>query len=103
MITVLAWSEVCVSDVCIGYERQCWRGSGRDYAEELALSCAAKIISVASNADPVIRQQAEAFKSTIEQVVLMYLKQTAKSERTTIYNLVLDAGEMALAEQIRRL
>ena len=72
-------------------------------AEELALSCAAKIISVASSADPVIRQQAEAFKSTIEQVVLMYLKQTAKSERTTIYNLVLDAGEPALAEQIRRL
>tara|TARA_R110002020_G_scaffold78097_1_gene196591 strand:- start:69 stop:359 length:291 start_codon:yes stop_codon:yes gene_type:complete len=72
-------------------------------AEELAASCAAKIISVAASADPVIRQQAEAFQSTIEQVVLMYLQQTAKSERTTIYNLLLDAGETALAEQIRRL
>jgi len=71
--------------------------------EELAVSCTAKIISVATNADPVIRQQAEAFKSSIEQVVLMYLQQTAKSERTTIYNLLLDAGETALAEQIRRL
>ena len=70
---------------------------------ELAASCAAKIISVAASADPVIRQQAEAFKSSIEQIVLMYLQQTAKSERTTIYNLLLDAGETALAEQIRRL
>ena len=71
--------------------------------DELAASCAAKIISVAASADPVIRQQAEAFKSSIEQIVLMYLQQTAKSERTTIYNLLLDAGETALAEQIRRL
>tara|TARA_R100000781_G_scaffold19745_1_gene15095 strand:+ start:126 stop:416 length:291 start_codon:yes stop_codon:yes gene_type:complete len=71
--------------------------------EELSIECADKIISIASSADPVIRQQAEAFKSSVQQVVLHYLKQSAKSERTTIYNLLLNAGESSLAEHIRRL
>lgn len=71
--------------------------------DELAASCANKIISVSLHADPIIRQQAEAFKSHIEQVVLQYIKQGASSERTNIYNLLLDAGESSLAEQIRRL
>ena len=71
--------------------------------EELALDCANKIISVAATADPVIRQQAEAFKGRVQSVVLDSMKQAAKSERTTIYNILLDAGEKSLAEQIRRL
>jgi len=71
--------------------------------EELSIECADKIISIASSADPVIRQQAEAFKSSVQQVVLHYLTQSAKSERTTIYNLLLNAGESSLAEHIRRL
>ena len=48
-------------------------------------------------------QQAEAFKSKIQQIDLYYMKQSAKSERTTIYNLLLNAGEASLAEHIRRL
>ena len=62
-----------------------------------------KIISISQSADPVLRQQAEAFKSQIQQIVLYYMKQSAKSERTTIYNLLLNAGEASLAEHIRRL
>ena len=72
-------------------------------SEELAAACANKIISISLQADPIIRQQAEAFKAHIEQVVLQYIKQGASSERTNIYNLLLDAGESSLAEQIRRL
>ena len=71
--------------------------------EEIAVDCANKIISIASTADPVIRQQAEAFKGRVQGVVLESLKQSARSERTTIYNILLDAGEESLAEQIRRL
>ena len=58
---------------------------------------------VSATADPVLRQQAEAFRSGIEQIVLHYMKQAAQSERTTIYNVLLNAGESSLAEQIRRL
>tara|TARA_R110002012_G_scaffold230569_4_gene403300 strand:+ start:1149 stop:1439 length:291 start_codon:yes stop_codon:yes gene_type:complete len=71
--------------------------------EELSVDCANKIISISESADPVIRQQAEAFRNQIQQIVLHYLKQSAQSERTTIYNLLLNAGEATLAEHIRRL
>ena len=71
--------------------------------EELSVDCANKIISISQSADPVLRQQAEAFKSQIQQIVLYYMKQSAKSERTTIYNLLLNAGEASFAEHIRRL
>ena len=71
--------------------------------EEMAADCASRIISISSTADPVLRQQAEAFKEGIEKIVLYYMQQAAKSERTTIYNLLLNAGESSLAEKIRRL
>mgnify|MGYP001198733294 FL=1 len=71
--------------------------------EEVAVDCANRIISISATADPVLRQQAEAFRSGIEQIVLHYMKQAAQSERTTIYNVLLNAGESSLAEQIRRL
>lgn len=71
--------------------------------EEIASDCANRIISISSTADPVLRQQAEAFKDGIEKIVLYYMQQAAKSERTTIYNILLDAGESSLAEHIRRL
>ena len=84
----------------VGVETTSHRGLTPD---ELAASCANKIISVSLHADPIIRQQAEAFKAHLEHVVLHYIKQGASSERTTIYNLLLDAGESSLAEKIRRL
>jgi|TARA_R100001369_G_C3257008_1_gene157317 hypothetical protein len=71
--------------------------------EELAVDCTNQIVSIASTADPIVRQQAEAFKGNIESVVLSYIQQGARSERTTIYNILLDAGEKSLAEKIRRL
>ena len=71
--------------------------------EEVAADCANRIISISATADPVLRQQAEAFKSGIEKIVLHYMKQAARSERTNIYNVLLNAGESSLAEQIRRL
>ena len=71
--------------------------------EEMAADCASRIISISSTTDPVLRQQAEAFKEGIEKIVLYYMQQAAKSERTTIYNLLLNAGESSLAEKIRRL
>ncbi len=71
--------------------------------EELAERAVEQIVGISASVDPVVRQQAEAFKSQIQQIVLYYMKQSAKSERTTIYNLLLNAGEASLAEHIRRL
>lgn len=78
--------------------------SGRGFTpEELAEQCADKIISVSDESDPVIQQQARAFRKQIVAVVSKYLKQAVLSDRTTVYNALIDAGQPQLAELIRRL
>ena len=71
--------------------------------EEVAQRCINKIVGISATADPVIRQQAQAYKTQIEQVIIHYMKQAIQSDRTTVYNALLDAGEPKLADLIRRL
>ncbi len=71
--------------------------------EEVASRCVDRIISISDQANPVLQQQAHAFKSNIETVVAGYIKEAIQSDRTTIYNALNDAGEPKLAELIRRL
>jgi hypothetical protein len=77
---------------------------GRGFTpEELAEQCVAKILAVSDTAPPVIRDQAYAFGKQIEKVVALYLRQAIRSDRTTVYNALTDAGHPELAELIRRL
>ena len=69
--------------------------------EEVAERCINKIVGISATADPVIRQQAQAYKTQIEQVIIHYMKQAIQSDRTTVYNALLDAGEPKLADLIR--
>lgn len=62
-----------------------------------------KIIYVGDQSIPAIRDQAEAFKQHIRKVLDHYMRQAIKSDRTTLYNLLLQQGETQLAEIIRRL
>jgi hypothetical protein len=71
--------------------------------EELAQQCVEKLISVSDTAHPALRDQARAFRGDISRVIEVYLKQAAQSDRTTVYNALMDAGEPKLAELIRRL
>jgi|TARA_R110000824_G_scaffold274060_2_gene462729 hypothetical protein len=71
--------------------------------EEVAELCIDKIVGISATADPIIRQQAQAYKTQIEQVIVYYMKQAIKSDRTTVYNALLDAGQPKLADLIRRL
>jgi hypothetical protein len=71
--------------------------------EELASQAAARIVSVSDTAPPAIRDQAVAFRGQVEKVVAQYLKQAVRSDRTTVYNALNDAGHPELAELIRRL
>ena len=71
--------------------------------DELAEQCVAKIISVSDTAHPGLRDQARAFSKHIEKVVAFYLRQAIRSDRTTVYNALQDAGHPDLAELIRRL
>jgi hypothetical protein len=71
--------------------------------DELAEQCVEKIISVSDTAHPGLRDQARAFSKHIEKVVAFYLRQAIRSDRTTVYNALTDAGHPELAELIRRL
>ena len=71
--------------------------------EELAEQCAQRIVSVSDNAHPSIRDQARAFSKHIEMLVANYMRQAIRSDRTTVYNALNDAGQPELAGLIRRL
>lgn len=71
--------------------------------EEVATRCVDKIVEVGDNAAPEIRDQARAFKEHLHKLVTNYMKEAIKSDRTTIYNAIKDAGHEKLAEHIRRL
>jgi hypothetical protein len=71
--------------------------------EEIASRCVDRIISISDQANPVLQQQAHAFKDNMEEVIADYMRQAISSDRTTVYNALLDAGQPKLAELIRRL
>lgn len=78
--------------------------SGRGFTpEEVAERCADKLIHVSADAPPVIREQAIAYRKNIEKLLSFYMKEAIKSDRTTVYNAIKDAGYPDLATAIRRL
>jgi hypothetical protein len=64
--------------------------------EELAENALDRIISISSTADPVIRQQAEAFRNHIRAVLVSYGNQCVKSHQTTLVNRFRNAGHSEL-------
>ena len=70
--------------------------------EELAENALDRIISISSTADPVIRQQAEAFREHIRAVLISYGRQCVKSNHTTIANRLRDAGHSELTQLLEK-
>jgi len=64
--------------------------------EEIAEFALAKIMYVSKDANPLIREQAEAFQVYIREVLVKYLKQAVKSDRTTLANKLREAGHSDL-------
>ena len=77
---------------------------GRGFTpEELAERCANKIIAISDDANPAIRAQAHAFREELLKTLVFYMREAVKSDRTTVYNVLTDAGQTELAQYIRRL
>ena len=64
--------------------------------EQVAEMALAKIIYVAKDANPLIREQAEAYKQNIRHVLVQYMKKAIKSNHTTIANKLREAGHSDL-------
>ena len=77
--------------------------SGRGFTpEELAENALDRIISISASADPVIRQQAEAFREHIRAVLISYGTQCVRSNQTTIANRLRDAGHSQLTQLLEK-
>ena len=77
--------------------------SGRGFTPaELAENALDRIISISSTADPVIRQQAEAFRDHIRAVLISYGNQCVRSNHTTITNRLRDAGHSELTQLLEK-
>lgn len=71
--------------------------------EEVAQRAANKIISISDDANPIIQAQAHAFRKELVKVLEFYMQEAVRSDRTTVYNALSDAGRKDLAELVKRL
>lgn len=70
---------------------------GRGFTpEEVAERALDKIIHVGSSAHPAIRDQAEAFKDSIRQVLVYYMYEAVRSHNVTLVNKFTKAGHPEL-------
>ena len=70
---------------------------GRGFTpEEIAERALDKIIYVGSNTHPAIRDQAEAFKDSIRQVLVQYMHEAVRSHNVTLVNKFKQAGHPEL-------
>lgn len=76
------------------------RGMTPEEVTELALN---KLISISDTAPIEIAAQARAYRERMRLVIVHYMRQAIASDRTTVYNILKDAGHPDLAETIRRL
>ncbi len=71
--------------------------------EEITDMLMARLISVADTASPVIKTQAQVFTNDIRGLVLHYVRQAQKSQNTSMYNYLIQAGHIEAAELVRKL
>ena len=76
------------------------RGHSVDYWSEEATK---RIVSVGGKSHPLIAQQAEAFKESVSSVILFYMKEAIKSDRTTLIAQLEQQGHQDMAEILRSL
>ena len=62
-----------------------------------------RLISISDSADPLLKAQADAFRNSIAQVVLIYMKQAIASDRSTVAGLLEKQGHKDRANIMWRL
>tara|TARA_R110000787_G_scaffold22593_1_gene65457 strand:- start:577 stop:870 length:294 start_codon:yes stop_codon:yes gene_type:complete len=68
-----------------------------------AEKCTSRICSISENAEPHIRQQAEAYRLAIYSAILYYIKESISSERCTMRNILEVQGHTDLATILKEL
>ncbi len=71
--------------------------------EEAAQMAVDKILYVAEDAPEPLREQAKAFKDTVREVIVYYMKHAVDQDRATVAARLREAGYPELAENLRSL
>tara|TARA_R100000656_G_scaffold107318_1_gene79446 strand:+ start:33 stop:323 length:291 start_codon:yes stop_codon:yes gene_type:complete len=71
--------------------------------EEAAQRAVDKILYVAENAPEPLREQARAFKDTVREVIVYYMKHAVDQDRATVSAKLREAGYPELAKNLRSL
>jgi hypothetical protein len=71
--------------------------------EEITEDLLTKLIFISGESHPVIREQAVAFRDQIRPVIVYYMKQAVRSDRTTLAAQISKQGHIDMADIIRRL
>ena len=71
--------------------------------EELTRMIMPKLIYISPDLPELEKLKAEAQKAAIESLLLRAFAQAQKSQNTTIYNVLMEAGETSAAELVRSL
>lgn len=71
--------------------------------EEVAERCLNRLISISENAPDVIREQAKVYRAHMYYVLVQYMQEAVKSDRTTLCAQLTKQGHDDVAEMIRRM
>jgi|TARA_Y100000114_G_C11565478_1_gene233846 hypothetical protein len=71
--------------------------------EQIAQLSLDRLLLVADNAPPVIKEQAEAFKENLRIVLFQTIELSRREERATIAHKMSKAGQKEMADLVRRL
>jgi hypothetical protein len=71
--------------------------------EEITEDLLTKLIFISTESHPAIRDQAIAFRNQIRPVIVHYMKQAVKSDRTTLAAQLSKQGHHDMAAILRRL
>ena len=77
-----------------------YRGLSVEEAAQMAVD---KILYVAEDAPEPLREQAKAFKDTVREVIVYYMKHAVDQDRATVAARLREAGYPELAENLRSL
>lgn len=74
--------------------------NGGHSVDDLTNAAVERILYVGENVHPAIRDQAIAFKEHIRGIIGFYMKEAIQSDRTTVANILKNAGHPELASII---
>ena len=92
--------EGSVTTGTIGVVATSGRGMNSEEITDLAVG---KLLHIADTTPMPIREQAIAFKDRMRMVVRYYVEQAQRSERTTMINVLEQAGQHDAADLVRKL